>query len=188
MTSWTGWLTPERWRASGCHAGAAQWQVAQVARSRGPLLDQLPVDEAASLPEMDDWEATAADYQTTGVTTGPHLVAHLRHTMSRHGIVPASALAERPDGERVRHGGAVIVRQRPGTAKGFVFLTLEDETGMVQAILQPDLFLRERKTVVGSPLLMVEGVLQKRGGTTSIKADRVWPLPTATAPPSHDFH
>jgi error-prone DNA polymerase len=167
---------------------AAQWQVAQVARTRGSLLDQLPVDDAASLPEMDDWETSAADYQTTGVTTGPHLVAHLREALDRHGIVPANALADRADGERVRHGGAVIVRQRPGTAKGFVFLTLEDETGMVQAILRPDLFQRERRTVVGSPLLMVEGTLQKRGGTISIKADRLWPLPTVAAPPSHDFH
>ncbi len=172
----------------GLSRRAAQWQVAQVARSRGPLLDQLPVDDAASLPEMSDWETTAADYQSTGVTAGPHLVAHLREELGRHGIVTAHALADRPDGERVRHGGAVIVRQRPGTAKGFVFLTLEDETGMVQAILRPDLFQRERKTVVGSPLLMVEGVLQKRGGIISIKAERLWPLPAVAAPPSHDFH
>ena len=82
----------------------------------------------------------------------------------------------------------MIVRQRPGTAKGLLFLTLEDETGMSQAIVSPDLLQEHRQLIVGSPGLVVEGVLQKKDGTLSVKAERFWRLTDLAAAPSHDFH
>ena len=88
----------------------------------------------------------------------------------------------------MRTAGAVIVRQRPGTAKGTVFLTVEDETGMVQAIIRPELFRAQRATIVGSPLVVIDGTLQKRDGTISVRAKRFYPLRGPGAVPSHDFH
>jgi error-prone DNA polymerase len=87
----------------------------------------------------------------------------------------------------VRVAGAVITRQRPGTAKGFVFLTLEDETGMLQAIVRPDLFREERAVVVGSGALVVQGRLQRQDGALSVRAERFWTIPEFERMPSHDF-
>ena len=88
----------------------------------------------------------------------------------------------------MRVAGAVITRQRPGTAKGFVFLTLEDETGIANIIVRPDLFTAQRSTIVGAPYLMVEGILQIQEGVTSVKAERVVSLADAgPEPQSHDF-
>ena len=83
----------------------------------------------------------------------------------------------------------VITRQRPGTAKGFVFLTLEDETGIANIIVRPDLFDRERSAIVSEPFLLVEGTLQNQEGVSAVRADRVQGLPGAPVdPPSHDFY
>ena len=138
----------------------ALWQVAKVAREAGPLFAALPTDDPSPLPEMTPIEETRADYVATEITTGPHMLAHLRASLGARGVLSARQLRACGDGDRVTAAGAVIVRQRPGTAKGFVFLTLEDETGMVQAIVRPDLFQRERAVVVGSGALVVEGRLQ----------------------------
>jgi len=81
----------------------------------------------------------------------------------------------------------VIVRQRPGTAKGFVFLTLEDETGMLQAIVRPDLFREQRAVVVGSGALVVKGKLQRQDGSLSVRAEKFWTIPEFARMPSHDF-
>jgi error-prone DNA polymerase len=166
----------------------ALWQVAKVGRPAGPLLDDLPVDDPSPLLEMTREEETAADYGATQMTTGPHLMEHWREKLSAQGILPAADLARLPDGQSVTTAGAVIVRQRPGTAKGFVFLTLEDETGMCQAIVRPDLFRENRAVIVGSGTLVVQGRLQKQDGTLSIKGERFWPLRQLEAIPSHDFH
>jgi error-prone DNA polymerase len=103
-------------------------------------------------------------------------------------VVAAAALEDIDDGTIVRVAGAVIVRQRPGTAKGFVFLTMEDETGMVQAIIRPDLFLKHRPFLVSTPVLLVEGPLQKQDGTISIKARRFEAVHADSAVESQDFH
>ena len=91
-------------------------------------------------------------------------------------------------GQRVRTAGSVIVRQRPGTAKGMLFITLEDETGMSQAIVGPDLLRRERSTIVGTAGLIVEGILESRDGAVSVKAEKFWSLDRLARTPSHDFH
>jgi error-prone DNA polymerase len=166
----------------------ALWQAARVGRPTGPLLEDLPGDTASLLPEMTSVEQTAADYEGTSMTLGPHLIEHIRPNLAEKAILPTARLRALPDGRRVRTAGAVIVRQRPGTAKGFVFLTLEDETGMAQAIIRPDLFRRQRHLIVGSSGLVVEGILQKQDGTLSVKAEKFWGLRQATEIPSHDFH
>ena len=102
-------------------------------------------------------------------------------------LVSAAALDKIPNGQRVRTAGSVIVRQRPGTAKGLLFLTLEDETGMSQAVVSQELLQQHRKLIVGSPGLIVEGVLQKRDGTISVKGEKFWSLRKIAAVPSHDF-
>ncbi|MEP6995863.1 MAG: OB-fold nucleic acid binding domain-containing protein, partial [Acidobacteriota bacterium] len=166
---------------------AALWQVAKVAREAGPLFAESPTDDPSPLPEMTPIEETRADYVATEITTGPHMLAHLRRPLAARGVVSAVELRDRRDGERVTAAGAVIVRQRPGTAKGFVFLTLEDETGMLQAIVRPSLFQDQRAVVVGSGALVVEGRLQKQDGSVSIKAERFWTIPEFERMPSHDF-
>jgi error-prone DNA polymerase len=194
----------------------AQWQVAQAVRPAGPLFEGTshppekvgtgspfrepaewgrseavrksdPVPTFSPLPEMTPFQETLADYDASGITTGPHPVAHLRAALDRHRVVPAARLADEPAGRRLRTAGVVTVRQRPGTAKGLLFLTLEDETGMCQAIVTPDLLQEHRQVLVGSPGLVVEGVLQRRDGSLSVKAERFWRLTELAAAPSHDF-
>jgi error-prone DNA polymerase len=172
----------------GLSRRAALWQVARAAKPAGPLFagrDRMA--GRSPLPEMTRGEEIAADFSTTAVTTGPHPVSYVRVALERHDIVPARDLARLPAGKRVRTAGAVIVRQRPGTAKGMVFLTLEDETGMSQAIVTPDLLRDNRKVIVGSPGLVVEGILQHRDGSVSVRAEKFWPLADVVAAPSHDF-
>ena len=103
-----------------------------------------PIGAAENVPlsDMSLAERLAADYAGSGLTVGPHPVSLIRRTLDARGIVRAAALAAVRDGERVRTAGTVIVRQRPGTAKGFFFVTLEDETGFANAIVTPHSFRR----------------------------------------------
>jgi error-prone DNA polymerase len=173
----------------GLSRRAALWQVAEVSRPIGPLYENLQGSSSSlsPLPEMSAVEETTADYRATDMTAGPHLLTHLREALTKRSIVPAGKLVECGEGERVKTAGAVIVRQRPGTAKGFVFLSLEDETGIVQAIIRPDLFRENRSLIIGSAGLVVEGRLQKNDGPLSVRAERFWPLPALPDLPSHDF-
>jgi error-prone DNA polymerase len=160
--------------------------------SPGPLFTAAaatPVaPEPSPLREMDADERLAADYAGTGVTLGPHPMALRRRALRRHGITRAVDLTRHPNDSRVRVAGSVIVRQRPGTAKGFVFLSLEDETGIANVIVTPQLFARHRLVLVTAPLLMVEGILQSQDGVLSVRAQRVAPLRVrGHAIPSHDF-
>src|SRR5260221_5325464 len=102
------------------------------------------------------------------------------------GIFSAPGLKTMPNGRRVTPAGAVIVRQRPGTAKGFVFLTLEDETGLSQAIVHPQLFADCRSTILSSPGLVVEGIVQNAEGQCSVRAERFWPLEGMNDVARHD--
>lgn len=171
---------------------AALWQAALAVRPSAPLfagegtVERL---EAASspLPEMSAWERTRADFATTDLTVGRHPLAHFRAGLEAQGVLPAADLARVAHGARVRTAGAVIVRQRPGTAKGMLFVTLEDETGLSQAIVHPRLLAEQRRTIVGTSGLVVEGILEQRDGTVSVRAERFWPLAELVPVPSHDF-
>jgi error-prone DNA polymerase len=166
---------------------AALWQVARTARPAGPLLDHLEDEEPSPLAEMTPVEETTADYTGVQLTLGPHPVTYIRPQLAAKGVTPAADLDKLASGQRVRTAGSVIVRQRPGTAKGLLFLTLEDETGMSQAVVDPDLLQQHRKLIVGSPGLVVEGVLQKRDGTISVKGEKFWSIKKLVEVPSHDW-
>jgi error-prone DNA polymerase len=137
---------------------------------------------------MNALERLVADYGGTGVTLGPHPMALRRASLAARGVTRAIDLARGADSTRVRVAGSVIVRQRPGTAKGFVFLSLEDETGIANVIVTPGLFARHRLPLVSEPFLLVEGILQMQDGVVSVRATRVESLPSlAHTVPSHDF-
>ncbi|MCP3961996.1 MAG: DNA polymerase III subunit alpha [bacterium] len=165
----------------------ALWQVARLARPAGPLFENEPARGKSPLPEMSPLEETVADFQTSGMTTGPHPIAYAREQLKANGVTPNGALEALPAGRRVRFAGSVIVRQRPGTAGGMLFVTLEDETGMAQALVTPDLLKGHRRVIVGSPGLVIEGILQRKDGSMSIKAERFWPIERLQETPSHDF-
>ena len=122
---------------------------------------------------MTPTERLVADYAGTGLTVGPHPMAFRRDELALRGVLRAIDLPRTRNGRRVRVAGAVITRQRPRTAKGFVFLTLEDETGIANVIIQPDLYATQRIIIIEEPFLLVEGVLQIQDGVTSVKADRL---------------
>ena len=130
-----------------------------------------------------------ADFRGTGLTIGRHPVGYHREELNKLGASRAIDLYQMLAGALVRVAGWVIVRQRPGTAKGFVFLTLEDETGVCNAIIAPQLFDKNRLVLVNCPFLLIEGTLQNQDKVFSVKAKRVKPLSfKVAAAPSHDFH
>jgi error-prone DNA polymerase len=135
---------------------------------------------AFPLPEMSRHDEMLADYRGTGLSTGPHPMTFVRDRLNGHDVVTAAALTRVAHGRRARVAGIVIVRQRPGTAKGFVFLTVEDETGFANAIITPGRFDAHRKDILGLGALIIEGVVQNQDGVVSIKADRFLPLPGPT--------
>jgi error-prone DNA polymerase len=143
------------------------------------------------LPPMGEQERLIADYAGSGLTIGRHPMAFRRHELSMRGVLRAIDLPRARAGRRVRTAGMVITRQRPGTAKGFVFLTLEDETGIANVIIRPDVYAATRLVVVESPFLLVEGILQNQDGVTSVRAERLQRLDglsDGAAVESHDFH
>ena len=172
------------------HRRDALWQIERSVRHSGPLLDELPEPDAKSpLRPMNPEERLVADFRGTGMTVGPHPMAYHRERMDAIGVRKASDLAGIPNGKYLRIGGCVIARQRPGTAKGFVFLSLEDETGVANAIIMPDLFQKNRLLVTSEQFLMVEGILQNQDNVISVKAQRVMPLSiTRAETSSHDFY
>jgi error-prone DNA polymerase len=173
----------------GLRRRASLWQAAQAAKPAGELFEETqPSVITSPLQEMSPGEETLADYAATDLTAGPHLLTHFRPQLKRDGVYSAKQLKKLPNGKRVATAGAVIVRQRPGTAKGFVFLTLEDETGISQAIVKPDLFRDHRALIVGSPGLIVEGILQNEDGQCSVRAEKFWTLEGVGEVASHDFH
>jgi error-prone DNA polymerase len=176
--------------AFGLTRRSALWQVERAGRPRGPLFeDAASEDEGPSpVPEMGLSERLASDLLGTGVTVGPHPIRLHREALAARGVLRSCDLRHRRDGERVRVAGAVICRQRPGTAAGFLFLTLEDETGLANVIVRPDLFAAERAVLVSEPLLEVDGVLQASAGL-SVRAFAVRrALVAAPAPPARSFH
>ena len=188
---------------------SALWQVERAVRPAGELFangevnspqsnvnSQTPTPNSQSreprvqspLRAMDPGERLHADYAGTGLTIGPHPMALRRGDLALQGVLRAVDLPRVHNGRRVRVAGMVITRQRPGTAKGFVFLTLEDETGISNIIVRPDLFDRERMIVVRQPFLLVDGILQHQDGVLSVRAERVEGIEGAASVDAHDFY
>jgi error-prone DNA polymerase len=175
---------------SKLHRRDALWQVERAVRGSGPLLEKLSEPDSPSpLQPMNHEERLVADFHGTGLTVGPHPMAYRRDWLNAMGIRRASDLRNIPNGKRLRIGGCVITRQRPGTAKGFVFVSLEDETGVANAIITPDLFHQNRLLLASERFLAIEGILQNQDNVISVKAERVLPLfVTKAETVSHDFH
>jgi error-prone DNA polymerase len=171
---------------------SALWQVERAVRPSGELFEskaESPEPKAESpLRAMEAGERLQSDYAGMGLTIGPHPMALRRGDLSLRGVMRAADLPGARNGRRVRVAGMVITRQRPGTAKGFVFLTLEDETGISNIIIRPDLFDRERMVVVQKPFLIVDGVLQHQDGVLSVRAERVEGIDGGASIDAHDFY
>ncbi len=163
--------------AFGYDRRSALWQAEQAVRPAGELftaIDAEPADlDRSPLNPMTESERIVADYGGTGLTIGRHPMALRRDELATRGVSRACDLRAARQGRRVRVAGMVITRQRPGTAKGFVFLTLEDETGIANIIVRPDLFLSDRLVITDEPFLLVDGVLQNQDGVTSVRAERI---------------
>ncbi len=145
--------------------------------TRGELGRMMDVEEpVAPLRALTGRQETAFDLWSTGVSPRQQPIVHFRPMLERQGVLVAQRLREMPSNLVCRVGGLVITRQRPGTAKGFVFLTLEDETGLVNVIVRPDVYERNRRVIRQSMALVIEGKLQKEGGSIDVLARRFWPF------------
>ena len=177
---------------------AALWEVLDALRGdAGPLAPRRKLapgtaSRRAGLPMMSPGELTEADYRMTGISLNGHPMFHLRPLLAPNGIRTARQLVmEGKDGERIAGAGLVICRQRPGTAKGFVFLTLEDETGTVNVVVTPKRFERQALLISTTPLLLVRGTLQVEQGVVNIRGEEFRGLKAevgAEYAQRHDFH
>jgi error-prone DNA polymerase len=161
------------------HRRDALWQVEQAGRPVGPLLRGAALAQSAApnpLRKMTDDERLAADYAGTGVTTGPHPMTWQRAELRRQGFLSAIELENSASERTVRIAGRIICRQRPGTAKGFVFLSLEDETGIANIIVTPDIFEQNRLIITRSRFLSIQGKLQNQEGVVHVRAQQLVPF------------
>lgn len=171
----------------------ALWRVLQSTRgSAGPLAPVRPREGRAPLPPMSRLETTDADYRVTGLSLNGHPMHHLRPLLTPNGVWTSRDLcAHGRDGAKVAHAGLVICRQRPGTAKGFVFLSLEDETGILNVVVTPQRFEKQALLISTSPLLLIRGTLQVEGKVVNLRAERFTALKADAGEAwakSHDFH
>ena len=178
------------WVGETQHRRDALWQVERVSRRPGPLLQEAEEAEVDSpLAQMNWEERLVADFRGTGITVGKHPLAHHRERLTRMKIRTAEELQVTPNGRHVRVAGCVIARQRPGTAKGFVFLSLEDESGISNIIISPQLYDQNRVLVSTERFLMIEGRLQNLDSVVHVRAEKLESLHlNVIAAPSHDFH
>jgi error-prone DNA polymerase len=169
----------------------ALWEAERALRPAGPLFDGIDEPQTTSpLDPMTTSERIRADFYGTSLTIGMHPMRLYREAMRARGVLPAALLKRARRNSMVRVAGCVICRQRPGTANGFLFLSLEDETGIANAIVEPELFDANREALVTAPYLLIEGLLQNQQGAISIKLRSVEALDfsSAAVPMSHDFH
>ena len=169
---------------------AAFWN---VLRPRGPAGEHqipLPDDPRAAFPSMTRQEEVSADFEVTGVSADAHPVSFLRESLAARGAIAICDLTRLRDGISTRVAGLIIGRQHPSTAKGFVFLSLEDETELLNVIVNPQLFERQKTEITRYPLVLIEGQLQSATGSISLKATKVVPLTRLKEQPniqSRDF-
>jgi len=174
----------------GLHRRDALWQVEKAGQRVGELLEGIMDQDAASpLVQMEVEERLVSDYHGTGLTVGPHPMFYQREEMRSLNIKSAAELRETKHGKKATVAGAVITRQRPGTASGLIFLTLEDETGNANVIVMPHIYEKYRQLVLESKFIRVFGVVQNQDGIVHLKAEHVEKLTfSAIAITSHDFH
>jgi error-prone DNA polymerase len=173
------------------HRRGALWQAELAIRPIGELLETAAVDTSNSpLAPMTPGQRTYADFSNSGLTIGRHPMSFHRARMRQMGVLDSTTAKLQKDGTVMRVAGCVITRQRPGTAKGFVFLSLEDEAGIINIIVRPDLFDRRRVICTTAPYLLIKGVLQSQMGVISLKAGEIEELSLrdSAVMRSHDFH
>jgi error-prone DNA polymerase len=177
--------------AFGLNRRELLWQLGLLYRPPDAQLPlPLPIEQdCVSLPDMTTWERMSADYNLLSLSPSYHPMALLRPGLGE-AYPSLRHLEKMPDGAQVRVPGMVVCRQQPGTAKGFVFLLLEDEFGMVNVIVPPWLHERQRAEVRGEAFVFVSGELQRKEDTVNLLAQRfdVLPVPRSMKPPqSHNF-
>ena len=172
------------------HRRDALWQVEKAVRKNGPLLEGIvEADSTSPLRRMDIEERLVADYHGTGLTTGPHPMAYRRDILRARGVNSAIELRSLPHGKEATVAGCVITRQRPGTAKGIIFMTLEDETGTSRVIISPDFYDKNRMAVLNERFVLVSGLVQNQDNVVHLKARSIQALDiSAATTASHDFH
>jgi error-prone DNA polymerase len=176
------------------HRRDALWQVERAGKPEGPLLTHSGAlfadpQNPSPLAQMTPEERLVADYSGTGLTTGRHPMSYRRAELRAQKVLSAEDLRTCRDGEWVRAAGCIIARQRPGTAKGFVFLSMEDETGIANVIVTPQMYEQNQVTVTRARFLLVEGPLQNQDNVVHVKAMRLTALSdNAVEIRSHDFH
>jgi len=172
------------------HRRGALWQASAAAKPVGPLLETA-VEESSQSPlaPMTPTQCVFSDFSNSGLTIGKHPMTFHRERLRAMGILDSETAKAGRNGSVVKIAGCVITRQRPGTAKGFVFLSLEDETGIVNVIVNPDLFERRHRVCVTEPYLLIKGILQNTWGVISVRAADLESLSLGEQTvSSHDFH
>jgi error-prone DNA polymerase len=173
------------------HRRGALWQAQLALQPVGELLEAASDDGAVSpLAPMSEKQRTYADFANSGVSIGRHPMSYHRQRLNALKVMDAATAKRQRNGMVLSIAGCVITRQRPGTAKGFVFLSIEDETGIMNIIVQPALYDLRRQICNTSPYLLIKGILQSTSGVISLKAGEIQELPVAGAAmvASHDFH
>jgi error-prone DNA polymerase len=175
------------------------WQLGLIYRSEGrnraqrqlslplPTEQDMPATAGFALPPLSEWDEMRADYLILGMSPRRHPMEFARPHL-HEGIVPTKMVESLEDGRPVSVAGLVVCRQQPGTAKGFVFMVLEDEYGLVNVIVKPDLYERQRPIVRGEPFVIIRGELQRRDGITNLMAKELVPFQVGDlAPAAHNF-
>ena len=163
----------------------ALWQLGTL-KHKEPLFTELPYKADPHINEMTPQERVASDYKTAEVSVGPHPLHYLRNTLSRLKIASSNELSRSPNGHEVSTAGLVVVRQRPGTAKGIFFITLEDEFGFINLIIANELFEHHRQTLICTPALVARGYVQSHRGVVHLKVEKVEPLSSYLQRESHN--
>jgi error-prone DNA polymerase len=181
------------WTGEKHHRRTALWRAERAGQSPGPLFESVPdeqeMERLTPLRAMTTEERLVADFESTGLTVGPQLMAYHRAEMNSYGVIPAAGLGDLPDGVYTRIAGVVIARQRPGTAGGFIFLSLEDETGVSRAIVNPHVYERNRVALTRGKILRLDGTLQNQDNVVTLKSSAVHVLNLSEVEiRSHDFH
>jgi error-prone DNA polymerase len=181
------------WTGEKHHRRTALWRAEHAGQSAGPLFEKIPdeqeMETSTPLRAMTTEERLVADFESTGLTVGPQLMAYHRAEMNSYGVIPAAELGDLPDGVYTRIAGVVIARQRPGTAGGFIFISLEDETGVSRAIVNPHVYERNQVAITRGKILRLDGTLQNQDNVVTLKAAAVHVLNLSEVETrSHDFH
>ena len=172
----------------GIDRRSALWTAGAMTQTAADRLPGIVTgDKAPNLPRMSPAELSHSDLWATGIAPDGHPTVFVRSELNESGVVTAAGLDDRSDGERVLVGGVVTHRQRPPTAGGVTFLSLEDETGLINVVVSSGCWQRYKNAALGASALLIRGQLEKAEGVINVVADKLQPLTVGIAPASRDF-